>query len=151
MGWGEHFVCISRLRRIKSKQGDDKIVNAMASLQVCSYCTAKALLDNITFNKEVPLLEIEIAGFHWFARRLAGGGEPWGLVTEENHCTLCKSPIKDGDHYTEINVTEGIPEQERPIEVISGSQYRLAVICDSCAGKHMVWWYDAHGNIVDVI
>lgn len=149
--WGEHYICISRLRRIKSKRGDDEIVNAMASLQVCGYCTAKALLGNITFNKEVPLLELEIAGFYWFARRLDGSAEPWDLVTGENQCTLCKSLIRGGDYYTEINVTEEISEQEAPIEVISGSEYRLAVICESCAGKHMVWWYDAHGNIIDVI
>jgi hypothetical protein len=151
VGWGEHFVCISRLRRVRSKQGDDEIVNAVASLQVCSYCVARARLDKITFNEEVPLLEMEMAGFYWFVRRLAKGGEPWGLVAEENHCTLCKSPIKVGDHYTEINVTEEVPEQERPVEVLPEFEHRLAVICDSCAGKHMVWWYDAHGNIIDVV
>jgi hypothetical protein len=151
VGWGEHFVCISRLRRVRSKQEDDEIVNALASLQVCSYCAARARLDKITLNKEVPLLELEIAGFYWFVRRLAGGAKPWGLIIQENNCSLCKSPIRDGDHYTQINISQEIAKQEGPIEVIPATERTLAVICDSCAGKRMVWWYDAHGNIIDVV
>ncbi len=148
--WGEYFICISRLRRIRSEQGDDEIVNAMASLQVCIYCVARAQFDSITIHNEVPLLELEKAGFYWFARRLAGNTEPWALSTGEHSCTLCRSAIKEGDCYTQIEISEEVAKHEGGIEVIPESISKLATICDSCAKKYMVWWYDTYGNIIDV-
>ena len=148
--WNERFVCISRLRRIRSENGADEIVGATASLQICIYCIARAQFEGITFHKEMPLLELEKAGFRWFAGRLAGSTEPWALDAEDN-CTLCRQPIRDGDYYTQIEANEELAKPEGSIEVIPQSISKLAIICDSCAKKYMVWWYDTHGCIIDVV
>ncbi len=137
--WGEHYICISRLQRLRSEDGEDKIVEAMASLQVCIYCAARSQFDNLIFYKEVPLLELEEAGFHWFVKHLAGSTEPWALSRGKDNCSLCSSPIRIGDHYTQVEIGEETMDESGHVEVISESLFSLATTCDSCAERYMVW------------
>jgi hypothetical protein len=139
VNYGEHYICISRLRRARIGDGNDDIVDAMASLQVCIYCAARSQSDNITFYREVPLLELEKAGFYWFVKKLAGSAESWTLRVQEENCSLCDSLIMKSDYYTQIEICKETQKQDGHIEVLPESISGLAIICDVCAKRFMVW------------
>jgi len=149
--WNEEYVCISRLRKLRSTHGNDEIVEAAASLQICTHCLSKALHGEITFRREVPLLKLEENALHWFAKRLIGSTLPWLARAEEGICDFCESQVMEGDYYTAIEISKEIAKQTGPIEVVPESLVRLATVCESCAKEYMLWWYDNQGHTISVI
>lgn len=82
------------------------------------------------------MLKLEIEGFHHFVRYVAGKDVPWGPVPKEDSCSLCQNDIGIGDEYTLIEITK---EYQNTEEVRVLDVFPLAVLCESCAEKYMVW------------
>jgi DNA-directed RNA polymerase subunit N (RpoN/RPB10) len=136
---GSHFVCVNRLLRIKGASAEDRIQLGMASLQICSLCAAKAREEEIIFNEiPVPLLNLEKAGFYSFVRNLELSSQPQRLATGADKCYFCGTPIIDGKHY--VHVDMNIQEiRNRQCKVLPSSTLVLAVACEECAERYMIW------------
>ncbi len=137
---GENCFCISRRRQIKSDadEGGDQIIEAVASLQVCADCVAKASTQPMVFRAPpLPLLKLETNGFNRFATWLAGCTSCWEPMVEgRDSCSLCGAPVEGGDRYTRIELTREVHDVGR---VSVKEAYALATICENCADKYLVW------------
>jgi len=69
---GEPFVCVSRLwHTYKDGQAKEKIIDAIASLQVCIPCTLRASDHDLTWTSLPKLVDEEILGFYNYTQQLA--------------------------------------------------------------------------------
>ena len=136
----EHYFCVSRLRQIKGKadEDEDRIVGATASLQICTNCKVGAATKDITFPElPLPVLNLEKRGFNQFAKWRAGKAtESESIAKGRNSCSLCRAAIGAGDAYRRIQLTE---EVQNATDIEVKEAYTLAILCENCAEKYMVW------------
>jgi len=72
MDRGESFICISRrLEILQDREGSRKVIDAMASLQVCRECTLLSAHHRLNWAHKPKLVELEICGFYTYARLLS--------------------------------------------------------------------------------
>jgi len=72
MDRGEPFICVSRrLEAFEDREGTRRVIDAMASLQVCRRCTFLSAHHELRWAHKPKLTELEIWGFHIYARLLA--------------------------------------------------------------------------------
>jgi len=70
---GEPFVCVSRLWMVSQEDGCmTKVIDAVASLQVCIPCTRIAMHHRLRWTHESRLTYAEIHGFYIYSQLLAG-------------------------------------------------------------------------------
>jgi len=136
----EPYFCISRLHQVRGSnvEKEDEVLEACASLQICATCLSKAGRGKIKFfHKPPPLLKVEKEGLYRFAKYYASKDTAWGPVPKgRDSCTLCRAAIEIGDKYTLIAITK---EQQHAWDVQIEEEYPLAVLCEACAEKYMVW------------
>lgn len=71
---GEPFVCVSRLQQVLQETNTQpRVLDAVASLQVCIPCTLMASNRELDWKHKPKLLHSEIHGFYLYARSLARG------------------------------------------------------------------------------
>jgi len=72
MDRGESFICVSRRWETSGdREGTKKVIEAMASLQVCRPCTFLSAHHELRWVHKPKLVDLEICGFYTYARLLA--------------------------------------------------------------------------------
>jgi hypothetical protein len=138
---GEHHFCVSRLHQVRGdteKYDDDKVVEATASLQVCTDCMVRAATETIQFVElPLPVLNLEKEGLHRYARLLADRrGELAHAANTSSSCHFCSTAIKSGNNYTQIEVEEE-GEDAKCMQV--KEKQTIGILCEECAQKYVVW------------
>jgi|GEM_PF-470581 len=137
----ESYYCVSRLRIPKESpdQKDKRVLDASASLQICSTCMELAATQRIEFkDAPVPLLNLEKEGVHQCAKILFGDTPAKLSIqpVDPSNCTLCRKPIVIGDIYSSIEILEEVSDKGG---VTVKGNYSLAVLCEPCGQKYMIW------------
>jgi len=141
----EIYFCISRLHQVhgSNAQKDDEVLKACTSLQICATCLSKAGRGEIEFFHKPPLLlKLEKEGLNRFAKYYASEDAAWGPQPEgRDSCSLCQAAIGIGDRYTLIEITKERQDEEsvQIPSVQTLESYPLAVLCEACAERYMVW------------
>lgn len=128
----ERYISISRLQKRKDRAGEDEIIEAWASLQICRNCAIIAESGPIPLS-EVPirLLNLEEQGFYWFVRHQTGQREPWKYFVSENNCSICGSEIAPDQHYFLVEIAEEQTGKDGSVEQFERAN--LATVCGSCS------------------
>ena len=137
---GRRYFCVQRLRRIRgdSDFNEDIILDGMASLQICAPCITKAATREVTFQgAPVPMLNLEKEAVRELAQSIVAGYPMKEQVIEsEDSCSFCHTAIGRGATYTKIEIMGDMQEGSLCEEE---SLAELAIICEDCAMKYMVW------------
>jgi len=137
---GRRYFCVQRVRRIRgdSDFNKDRILDVMASLQVCAPCMTKAATRDVIFQDvPVPMLNLEKEAVRKLAQSIVAGypmKEP--LTKSEDSCSFCHTPIGCGATYTMIEIVGSMQEGTLCEEELLAE---LAIVCEACAMKYMVW------------
>jgi len=136
----DSYFCVSRLHTIKgeAKENKENILEAVASIQLCSDCIGRAATEKIELSDlPLPVLNLEKEGLHEFAKWRANKATGWKSTNNAPYiCSICQITIDTDDKYTRIEIAEE-KEGEKGIKV--KELLLLGVLCESCAEDYLVW------------